>query len=360
MIVQSILLILLMQANAQAASTYSAESLLFRSYADGRIDVIYEVTVDTSLATVEIPLFGSLYENLLILNEQGLPLDYSTTTDGVRVDSLGSWRLRITYSISDLTSKLGRVWTIAVTSPIEFTIVLPQDSTIVGLSASPTSISSIDGRHVITLPLGSQEVSYMIGVVGTREQAQILIEEAADVIRQASSEGVQVAEAEAMLERAKQEFENQRYAEAELIAREAKQLVEKTQPPPLHTSPTDPLAFVSTQPWSIPAILIGIVAVVLALRIRKRNKQGVEVTKTFRQINLDKILAAHTDLRVDDREALEFIAQAGGEVLETELREKFKLPRSTAWRMIKRLQRQGLVEIRKIGGQNLISITDVS
>ncbi|HDN62694.1 MAG TPA: winged helix-turn-helix transcriptional regulator, partial [Candidatus Bathyarchaeota archaeon] len=63
-------------------------------------------------------------------------------------------------------------------------------------------------------------------------------------------------------------------------------------------------------------------------------------------------------LRLEDREAIEFIASAGGEVFEAELREHFKLPKSTVWRMVKRLKREGLVEVEKVGGQNLIRLVD--
>lgn len=60
------------------------------------------------------------------------------------------------------------------------------------------------------------------------------------------------------------------------------------------------------------------------------------------------------DLRPDDVKVLEFIQEKGGKVLEPEIRMKFALPKTSAWRMIKRLERMGYVKVTKIGSQNQI------
>ena len=38
------------------------------------------------------------------------------------------------------------------------------------------------------------------------------------------------------------------------------------------------------------------------------------------------------------------------------IRDRFEIPRTSAWRMIRRLMGMGVVEERKIGGQSLIYI----
>ena len=45
-----------------------------------------------------------------------------------------------------------------------------------------------------------------------------------------------------------------------------------------------------------------------------------------------------------------------GEALESDLRKKFLQPRTTMWRAVKRLERQGLIEITKKDLQNLVKI----
>jgi len=62
-------------------------------------------------------------------------------------------------------------------------------------------------------------------------------------------------------------------------------------------------------------------------------------------------------LHTDDLQVLNFLREAGRPVTESEIREKFKeLPKTTVWRIVKRLEERGFVEIRKVGGQNRISL----
>ena len=62
------------------------------------------------------------------------------------------------------------------------------------------------------------------------------------------------------------------------------------------------------------------------------------------------------DLRPDDIKVLDFIREKGGRVLEPEIRTRFALPKTSAWRQIKRLERMGYVKVNKIGSQNQIEL----
>ena len=62
------------------------------------------------------------------------------------------------------------------------------------------------------------------------------------------------------------------------------------------------------------------------------------------------------DLREDDKELVKFIFNSGGETLESELRKKFLQPRTTMWRAVKRLEREGVIEIEKKDLQNLVKL----
>jgi len=53
---------------------------------------------------------------------------------------------------------------------------------------------------------------------------------------------------------------------------------------------------------------------------------------------------------------LKYLAEYGGEAFANEIRERFDLPRTSGWRLIRRLERYEIVEERKLGGQSLISI----
>jgi uncharacterized membrane protein len=69
-----------------------------------------------------------------------------------------------------------------------------------------------------------------------------------------------------------------------------------------------------------------------------------------------KILTEKPHLRPEDQEVLKFLAEKEGAVFESEIRSKFQIPKTTVWRLVKRLEREELVEIRKAGGQNLIKL----
>lgn len=62
------------------------------------------------------------------------------------------------------------------------------------------------------------------------------------------------------------------------------------------------------------------------------------------------------ELRPDDRQVLAFIREKGGRVLEPEIRTRFALPKTSAWRQIKRLERMGYVKVTKAGSQNQIEL----
>lgn len=61
-------------------------------------------------------------------------------------------------------------------------------------------------------------------------------------------------------------------------------------------------------------------------------------------------------MREDDKNMIRFISENGGQVLESDLRKKFLQPRTTMWRAVKRLERQGLVTVEKRDSQNLVKL----
>lgn len=67
-------------------------------------------------------------------------------------------------------------------------------------------------------------------------------------------------------------------------------------------------------------------------------------------------LEADNELRPDDLNVLQFIQEKGGKVLEPEIRIRFALPKTSAWRQIKRLERMGYVKVTKIGSQNQVEL----
>jgi len=88
------------------------------------------------------------------------------------------------------------------------------------------------------------------------------------------------------------------------------------------------------------------------------STQTTVITEKSEPFNLEKVLAM-PDLREDDKEIIKFIHENGDSALESDLRKKFLLPRTTMWRAVKRLERHELIEITKKDQQNLIKLTNV-
>ena len=108
---------------------------------------------------------------------------------------------------------------------------------------------------------------------------------------------------------------------------------------------------------------IAAAVIVAALVIAKRKSRTAESTVIIKDEESkpqvpdpESIFKAKQDLREDDKEIVNFIAANGGQAYESELRKKFLQPRTTMWRAVKRLERQGIIEIEKKDLQNIVKL----
>lgn len=94
--------------------------------------------------------------------------------------------------------------------------------------------------------------------------------------------------------------------------------------------------------WPLGWIVLGVVAAALAII-------GVSFYMKRRKGSLG--------LRYEEAEVIRFIKERGGRALEAELREAFPdIPRTSMWRLIKRLERRKQVKVKKIGLQNVVEL----
>lgn len=62
-------------------------------------------------------------------------------------------------------------------------------------------------------------------------------------------------------------------------------------------------------------------------------------------------------LKPEDREIVEFLRKAGGFAYESEIQKSLALPKTSAWRAIKRLERLGIVKVTKEDGRNKVTLS---
>jgi uncharacterized membrane protein len=394
------------------------ETLLLTVYADGFVSVDYTLQVDPTFPTQNITVFGQVLEDLLIVDGDGLPLDYSTSSGTISVYSLGADKIKFSYLTQDLTSKEGRYWTLTIDAPVDTRVILPVETSIISLSKVPEMIETSDNRVELLMDPSLIEVTYVIGVVGTEEHAKIVLSEAEASILSIKNLGVNVTEAEAKLQEANDAFTLANYVDAEALGYEAGSLALQinqtaaqaqskmdeaedaianaqdegrtaglseaqnllSQASSAYNSGNYPEAlnlatqaaaeaedaegvFLSEGTDSLlvygisGAIIILAIAIFGFLFVRSRRKvQVVEVKKKKRRIDAERIFMVHKDLLPEEKQAVQFLAENSGEAFEAELYDYLKLPRTTVWRLVKRLDGMGIIERTKFRRQNLVRI----
>ena len=275
----------------------SNRTLDFSLFPDGSAHVFFELESNPLFPDTQITLFGESIENLVVEDENGFLLTTEPSQDSstvFEVETLGASTILINYDTYSLVSKNGKVWSFAVDSPTEFSLLMPMNSLVVGMTTFPIDMSEEDDRIKMLLPPGPVELTYFLTHA---ESAQV-----------------------------------------------------------------NPV--VETEDSSQPSIIIAITGIIIAViigvifKFRKKpisNIQTESVKESTEQFGLESTLSDE-NVRDDDKEIIKFIHENGGEVLESELRKKFLQPRTTMWRAVKRLERQGKIIISKKDQQNLVKL----
>jgi uncharacterized membrane protein len=415
------IILLLLQVNfifVQAQETdYLPISLNLRILTDGSVFVQYAVESDPSQARIDVSVFGSPRSQLVIRDDENNPL--ASTADGtiITVDSLGALELYFSYITTGLTTKEGPLWNINVTSTIETRIILPSDATIFDLSQIPISMGTTEGKQYIDMPSGDIAVYYILGLPNPEEDAQNAILEAEDYLNNKELQGFILLDAISILVEAKSLYTSGNYLDAESKAKEAINEAERIilqadkaskslgqaieainqavaegrteglsdiqasllQAQRLYEQgdylEAESLAELISQQALVMGkpsgrstfYYLGVLIVILGIGggyyyFRKRQgdvsviRPGIRRGKN--EVNLEKIFTEHQDLRLEDKELIRYLAENSGEAFATEIRDRFDLPRSSAWRLMRRLQKEGIVEEKKIGNQSLIRILE--
>ena len=389
------------------AQDYTPKSLSLLVYNDGIVQVDYEAETDPSLVRIEVELPGFPYESLLVVDQDGLPLDASVTDEGASVDTLGSTGVVVTYLTSSLTSKTGAIWTANVTSTITTSITLPQGSIIINLSEVPVEIGTNEDRPYVSMLPGDISVSYITSVFDARGKAEEALADAEQHIQEIMDAGIIVSEALHLLQQANEAFDLADYPTAIQLATQATDAADEATADASQThdmmeaaslalseaesegrtkgvdvaeqlltqantayetgdyesaydyayqSQITALNAVKPQSLTIYMLAAAVLIIGATLYVRLPKKPGKPPELKLGEVDLDAIFQDHPTLRMDDREVLRFIAESGGELFSNEIRERFDIPRTSAWRMLRRLEGMDIIDERKIGGQSLVSI----
>jgi uncharacterized membrane protein len=270
--------------SALANDPVVSESLTLTVYLDGFVLVDHELEVNQTFPSVNVTLLGEAFEELLVVDEQDLPLDYTVVGGKAVVYSLGASQLTATYFTPDLTSKTGKYWTLTTKVSTNATILLPADASIISLNNVPETIESSNDQVSVVMPAGTIEITY-IAEQGLYQQNQ------------------------------------------------------------------------SDKIWQLMAIAAFpiIASIIFALWFLKRKKPPAP-EEVESEVDVDKLLEKEKHLRSEEVQVIKLLAEKNGTAFEAELYEKLNLPRTTTWRLLKRLEKMAILDIRKSRRQNIVSI----
>ncbi|MFC1802709.1 helix-turn-helix transcriptional regulator [Thermoproteota archaeon] len=372
-----------------------------------RIDYLFQAEV-TNLQT-NISLIGENLQDLFIVNEDGLPLEFEESSEGYVVNSLGSRLINVTYLTTELTSKISVLWSLSLTVPISAEIVLLKGATIINLNTIPLEIDTVNSKTMLIMPVGQVDIQYTVDILDSESLVAEAIQSAEEAILTATSNGVIVNEAQLLLVEAKNLFQQEYYLDAEEKAYQIVELVAETTEKKILAEVKIDEAEIAVQVAQQSGKTIGLdeaknllqeaethynsgeykqavlyadQALEAAFKSEKKanntlyyiagplillavgayfylqRRESTVVTPVKVEIYLERLFEEHPELRLDDREVLKFLAENDGEAFAYDIRERFDIPRTSAWRMIQRLQRYEVVDERKIGGQSLIRIKE--
>jgi uncharacterized membrane protein len=269
-------------ATVTAQSLFTVESINLTVYRDGLVHVTQTLSVDELAPEITLPLLSSSIENVIVLDENQIAVDYERKEDNLTVFTLGAESVSVEYDTIALTRKEAEVWTLVADHPFTLSVFLPQNSTVIYLNMMPTAIETSNTGIKLSLYPGQWEISYVLPLV--------------------PSDGTDDNGA---------------------------------------PNPTIPIDYLI-------AAIIAVGAVVISVILIVRRRRGPNVEKTVK---------AYPQLKKEDKEVIEFLAEKGGQAFEAEIRERFPdMPRTSLWRLVRRLERLEIVEVKKIGLENQVQL----
>ena len=275
----TLLLSLIIGVNAVEAQL-QVEATTLSVYRDGLTHVAHTLSPDALMPEISLSLLSKTVENLIVLDENQLAVDYQLNNGNLTVFTLGATRISIEYDTVALTNKAADVWTLILNTPYNLTVSLPQNSTVVYLNQVPNAIVTKGEELSLSLNPGQWEISYIVPI--------------------------------------QQEDQNGD-----------------------SPSPAIPIEYLI-----VTAAIVSATIILLVLFILRKRK-----------INFKKILRRNPTLMKEDIAVIEFLAEKDGKAFEAEIRQRFPdMPRTSLWRLIRRLEGLEIVEVKKIGLENQVQL----
>ncbi len=366
------ILCLLISATVTAADETESQidSTDLQVYRDGLVRVTQTLTVNETVPAVNLPLLASSVDNFIVLDENQTVLDYEVDGTNLTVFTLGTTSVSLQYDTHSLTSKDAEVWTFLVDTPYNLTVQLPEESTVVYLSEPPTAIDTEGNKITLSLFPSQWEISYIFPLTPPAEfqisdlevtPSEVEAGEEVTISVKVTNLGGQTGSYTLQL------LLNQTIEDTKIVALDGGastttefKIVKQT--PGTYSIEIDELVDTFTVKAAssngdsssnmfpieyLAAALIAVAAIILAVYFVFRR----------RGYSVEKIFKAHPRLNKEEKDVIQFLAENEGKAFESQIRERFPdIPRTSLWRLVKRLEKLEIIKVKKIGLENQVKL----
>ncbi|MBN1785054.1 MAG: hypothetical protein JW815_04900 [Candidatus Bathyarchaeota archaeon] len=368
-ILVAVTLLLTITATYAQETDYQVESTDIQIYRDGLARVTQIASVDETIAAVSLPLLGSSASNYIVLDENQTVLDYEDPEgNNLTILTLGATTVTLQYDTHSLTLKHGEVWTFIVDTPYNMTVQLPEESTVVYLSETPTEIDMENNR--LTLFPNQWEINYVIPLnppaefqisdltvtpaeVKAGEEVTISVKvtniggqtdsyTVSLIVNEITEQTKVVTLAAGASTTAEFQITKQTLGTYNIeVEGLTKELTVIEEPPNSGgTSDTFPIEYIAVALVAIAAIVVFIFFI-----LKKRKP------------NAEKFVKLHPQLNKEEQDVIQFLAENEGKAFESQIRERFpEIPRTSLWRLVRRLEKLDIIKVKKIGLENQVEL----
>jgi len=365
------ILFLLLSSTVTAAdeTEFQVESIDLQIYRDGLVRVTQTLSVNETVPAVTLLLLHSSVDNFIVLDENQTVLDYEVDGTNLTVFTLGATSVSLQYDTHSLTMKDAEVWTFLVDNPYNLTVQLPADSTLVYLSGNPIAIESEGNQIVLTLFPDQWEISYIFPLTPPADfqisdlkvtPSEVEAGEEVTVSVRITNVGGQTGSytLQLLINQTIEETKTVTLEEGASTTTEFK-IVKQT--PGKYNIEIGGLTGEFTVSASssngshsdlipIGYLVVAVVAVaaiilVIYLLFRRRG------------CNVEKIFKMNPQLNQEEKDVIQFLAENEGKAFESQIRERFPdIPRTSLWRLVKRLEKLEIIKVKKIGLENQVEL----
>jgi len=347
---------------------FHTESIILTLYRDGLGHVTQVVRVNETIPEITLPLLSVSVSNVLVLDENESLLDYEISGSNITIFTLGATKATLEYDTTSLTSMESGVWTLSLETPYNMTVRLPEDAEVIFLNDVPASINTEGNRITLYLFPSVWEISYVLPIAPLVDfrvtnlqisPVEVKPDEEVTISVLVTNIGREAGSYDAVLKingsientetvtlsggestEVKFKISKDKAGTYNIEIAGLKGSFKVKEPPPSTTMiPIEYLVF------SVSSLII-VMVVVIVLFIWRRRKP-----------NIKKIFKNHPYLREEEKEVLIFLAENNGKAFESEIRKRFsEIPRTSLWRLLRRLEKEEIVKIRKVGLGNIVEL----